>query len=229
MATSGLAPGPSRRNARKLVAANGVGAGRPLLGPANCQRRVIEVDLVPTQVDKLRGPQAVPVGQQHHGGVAVAVSIGLGRLCQLRHLGVGQILPGPQFSVRPAQWRGNCSIYSGWRYQVEMRLCHGFPRSCPIDCSKNTHFTNSGKRGHRAGIAWHCPTPAGQTAHTPGWKGWHRPPAAGCESARPSALPTSACRSWCGLHRMSGRYLLAPRPASRRHNDYGSQIIQPHS
>jgi len=51
-----------------------------LLGPADGQRRVFEVDLVPAQVDQFNRPEAVPVGQQHHGGVAVAVSIGLGGL-----------------------------------------------------------------------------------------------------------------------------------------------------
>jgi hypothetical protein len=33
----------------------------------------------------------VPVGQQHHGGVAVAVSIGLGGIRQALDLGIGQI------------------------------------------------------------------------------------------------------------------------------------------
>ena len=115
----------------KFVPPNGMGAGCPLLGPANRQRRVIEVDLVPTQVDKFRRSQAVPVGQQHHGGIAVAVSVGLGGLRQALDLGIGQILPGPQLSVRSAQWRRNCSIYSSWRYQVEMGTLPWFSALLP--------------------------------------------------------------------------------------------------
>src|SRR4051812_19489254 len=49
-----------------LVAPDGMGTGCALLGPADRQRRVVEVDLVPAEVDKLRRSEAVPVSQQHH-------------------------------------------------------------------------------------------------------------------------------------------------------------------
>jgi hypothetical protein len=52
------------------------------------------------------------------------------RLDQLLHFAVGQVLPGPQIGVfRPA--RGNCSIYSDWRDQPELRFCHD--KCAPLD------------------------------------------------------------------------------------------------
>jgi hypothetical protein len=78
----------------QFVATDRMRGGRTLLGPADCQRCVVEVDLVPTQVDQFNRSEAVSVGQQHHGRVAVAVSIGLGGFRQTLDLGIGQILSG---------------------------------------------------------------------------------------------------------------------------------------
>ena len=86
----------------------------------------------------------MPVGQQHHGGIAVAVPVGLGRLRQalatsasVRYSRVRNSAFGRRSGVATVRF------YSGWRYQFEVRLCHGFPRSCPINCSNNSSFTNS--------------------------------------------------------------------------------------
>jgi hypothetical protein len=81
-------------------------AGRAVLDPADGKRAPIEVDLVPAQVHKLADAQAVPIGHKDHGRVAVAVAVAFDRLSQFGDLGVSQILPGPQFGVRPAKRRG---------------------------------------------------------------------------------------------------------------------------
>jgi hypothetical protein len=87
----------------------------------------------------------VAIGHEDHGGIALAVPVALGGLCQALDLSVGQILPRPQFGIGFADWRDNCSFFGGWRYQFQMRFSHGFPRSPQIDCSNNDCFTNSGK------------------------------------------------------------------------------------
>ena len=65
----------------------------------------MKMHLVPAQVAQLRRPQAVPVGDQDHGGVAVAVAVGLGGLDQLLDLGLGQMLARAQLGIRLPQRR----------------------------------------------------------------------------------------------------------------------------
>jgi hypothetical protein len=48
---------------------------RAALGPADSHGGGVEVDLVPTEVDQLGDPEAMPVRDQDHGGVAVAIAI----------------------------------------------------------------------------------------------------------------------------------------------------------
>jgi hypothetical protein len=55
----------------------------------------MEVYLVPPQVHQFGRAEAMAIGQQDHGRVAVAVPIALGRFSQPRDFGIGQILPGP--------------------------------------------------------------------------------------------------------------------------------------
>jgi hypothetical protein len=55
------------------------------------QAAVVEVDGVPPQHHDLSGAQAVAIGDQHHGGVAVAVAVISGSANQPVDLGVGQI------------------------------------------------------------------------------------------------------------------------------------------
>jgi hypothetical protein len=55
-----------------------------------------KLDLVPLQVTDFRCPQSVPVGDQDHGGIAVAVTaVFAGCRHKLLDLGRGQIFPGP--------------------------------------------------------------------------------------------------------------------------------------
>ena len=104
--------------------------GRALLDPAHVQRGRGELDLVPAQVHQLGGPQAVPVGHQDHRGVAVAPAVLPGRVHQPLDLGLGQVLAGAQLAVGEPL-RGNCSIYGGWRDQLEVPFGHALLRSLP--------------------------------------------------------------------------------------------------
>ena len=58
-----------------------------------------EVDGVPAQRDQLGRPQAVPIGDQHHGGVAVAIAVLAGGSDQPIDLGVGQVLARADLGV----------------------------------------------------------------------------------------------------------------------------------
>src|SRR5262249_23258046 len=85
---------------------------RAPLEPAHMQTAVGKVDGVPPQRDELARPQPVPVGDQHHGGIAVAVAVLPGRGDQAIDFGVGQILARADSSVAlTAGWpMGDCPI-----------------------------------------------------------------------------------------------------------------------
>ena len=108
-----LAQGPH------FIADNGMGGRRALLGPADVQDGVGEIDLIPTQVYKLGRPQAVAEGDKDHGGIPVTPAIGLGGIDQPIDLGAGQVLPGPIDGVRFSSRHGDCSIYGGWCHQFQ--------------------------------------------------------------------------------------------------------------
>jgi hypothetical protein len=91
-----------------------VGTWSALLDSADVQRGGPEVHLLPPQVHKLRSPQTVPVGHQHHCCVTVAPAVLPGRVHQPFDLGLGQVLAGPQLAVR-STLGGRCSVYGGWR------------------------------------------------------------------------------------------------------------------
>jgi hypothetical protein len=88
---------------------------RALLGPADVQDGVGEIDLIPTEVYKLGRPQAVAEGDKDHGGILVTPAIGLGGIDQPIDLNAGQVLPCPIDRIRFSSWRGDCSFYDGWR------------------------------------------------------------------------------------------------------------------
>src|SRR5271154_6453440 len=88
-------------------------AGSTALCPTDGQRVPVEVDLVPTEVYQLTNPEAVAIGHQDHGGVALAVSVPPGGLGQALDLSIGQILPRPQFGIGFADRHGNCSLVTG--------------------------------------------------------------------------------------------------------------------
>ena len=98
-----------------------------------------EVDGVPAQRHKLNRTQAMPVGDRHHGGVAMAVAVGPGGSDEAVYFGVGQVFTRPHLGIvypfgRPAV-RLDCPNNSGWRDQRQVRFCHWFsglfPQSVP--------------------------------------------------------------------------------------------------
>ena len=89
-----------------------------------------EVDGVPPQRHQLGRPKTMPIRDQHHSGIAVAVAILPGGDDQTIDLGVGQVLAGADlgvtFAVRWAPAIANCPNNGGWRHERQMRICHDF-------------------------------------------------------------------------------------------------------
>jgi hypothetical protein len=83
--------------------------------------------------------------------VTVAVAIALGCLDELLDLLGGEVLTGAQIRIWGAL-RRDCSIFSGWRDQAQVRICHGLCAPLDRNCSKNGDFMNSGwmRKGGRS-------------------------------------------------------------------------------
>jgi hypothetical protein len=69
----------------------------------------------------------MPIGQKHHQSVTVAVAVGLGCLDELLDLVGGQMLARAQISVWRAL-RRDCSIFSDWRHQPQVRTMRSPPQ-----------------------------------------------------------------------------------------------------
>src|SRR6516164_5054663 len=75
-----------------LVTADRMYAGNPVLDTVNVQAALGELDLLPLQVADLRRPQAMAVGHQDHGRVAMAVAAMLsGAVHQPLNLALGEV------------------------------------------------------------------------------------------------------------------------------------------
>jgi hypothetical protein len=70
-----------------------------VLDPADVQGCAGEVNLVPTQVADLGSPQPVPVGEEDHRRVTMAVTVVPRGLEQGLDLAWGQVLSGPELGV----------------------------------------------------------------------------------------------------------------------------------
>ena len=103
----------------QFVPKDRMGARCALLDPAHVQGGRSELHLIPTQVHKLRSPQAVPIGHEDHRRVPLAPTVPLGLVHQPLDLGLGQIFAGAQVGIGEPLG-GNCSIYGGWRDQLEV-------------------------------------------------------------------------------------------------------------
>jgi hypothetical protein len=91
---------PSAAVRRRELAGRSITDHRALDGPWPAQ------PWVPLEIAHLGRPQAVPVGNQDHGGIAMTVAAAFpGRHHQRLDLGRRQILARS----------GNCGIYDGWR------------------------------------------------------------------------------------------------------------------
>jgi hypothetical protein len=88
----------------EFIALDRVRARRAVLDPADVEHGAVEVDLVPSEVADLGRPQAVPVSEEHHGRVSVAVPVSPRGLNQPLDLAGGEVLPGPEVGVlRPSR------------------------------------------------------------------------------------------------------------------------------
>jgi hypothetical protein len=114
-------------------------AGVPFLALRMCSG--FEVDLLPAEVHHFGCSEAMPVGHKHHERVAMAVAVLPDRLNQLLDFVGGEVLTGAQLRVACAP-RHDCSIFSGWRNQPQVRFCHGQFALLDSDCSNNRHFLN---------------------------------------------------------------------------------------
>ena len=79
----------------QLVPIDGMGGRRTFLDPSDGQHGAVKINLVPSQAHQFAGSQAVLVGHQEHGAIAVPPTIGSNRFHQPLDLGIRQILPGP--------------------------------------------------------------------------------------------------------------------------------------
>src|SRR5215813_7344189 len=109
-------------------------AGNAVLDPVNVQAALGELDLLPLQVAHLRGPQAMAVGDQDHGRVAMAVAAMLsGAVHQALDLALGEIA-----SL-------DCQVYDAWRAFLGCRF-HADKLCLRIaDCLAYTLFVHSRK------------------------------------------------------------------------------------
>jgi len=96
----------------------------------------------------------MPIGHKHHRGVPVAPAVALGRCHEPLDLGRGQVFAGAELAVGQP-FRGDCSIYGGWRDQPETRFSHDFRAMSRRYCSYNDRSSNS-VNGTRLGPARHA-------------------------------------------------------------------------
>jgi hypothetical protein len=85
------------------------------------ERGQSEVDLAPFKAANLGGTQAMPVGDQDHGGVPVTVAVVLRGLDYPLDLGRGEVFAHPQLGVLRPAW-GNCSVFEGRCDEPQLRF-----------------------------------------------------------------------------------------------------------
>ena len=94
--------------------------------PPDMQAAVGKIDGVPPQRHQLGRPQAVPIRDQDHGRITVAVAIPRGGGNQAGNLGVGQILArtdlGVTFAARRHRAIANCPNNGDWRHASDADL-----------------------------------------------------------------------------------------------------------
>src|SRR5215467_12990960 len=89
-------------------------AGNPILDTMNVQAALGQFDLLPLQVADLRRPQAMAVGDQDHGRVAMPIAAVLARAVhQALDLALGEIA-----SL-------DCQVYGGWSAVLGSRFHRG--------------------------------------------------------------------------------------------------------
>src|SRR5262245_16895441 len=91
-------------------------AGDPVLDAVNVQAALGEFDLLPLEVADLRGSQAMAIGDQDHGRVAMPIAAVLARAVhQALDLALGEIAPL------------DCQVYDAWGAFLGCRFHAGKP------------------------------------------------------------------------------------------------------
>ena len=87
-------------------------AGDSILHPVNVQAALGQLDLLPLQVADLRHPQAMAVGRQDHGRVAMPIAAVLsGAVHQALDLALGEIV-----SLDCQVYDAWCAFFGWWRW-----------------------------------------------------------------------------------------------------------------
>lgn len=112
-----------------LGASEGMHARRPPLQPMDVEPPLAQVHLIPAERDEFGHPEPVPVREEDHRGVAVAVAPPPLRCRHQKvHLPLGEVLAAAAGAVRhPLRGSGgsNCPIYRGWRFFLRGRVHAG--------------------------------------------------------------------------------------------------------
>jgi hypothetical protein len=106
------------------------------------QNGAVEIDLLPTKVHDLGGPQPMPKGDQDHRRIPMPVTVSPGRGHEGLDLVLGQVLTRAQVAVL-GPLRRDCSFCDSWDNKLEMRITHENPPAAQRHCSDNSHFRNS--------------------------------------------------------------------------------------
>jgi len=109
-------------------------AGNPALDTVNVKAALGQFDLLPLQVADLRGPQAMAVGHQDHGRVAMPIAAMLaGAVHQPLNLALGEVAPL------------DCQVYDAWCAFLGCRFHAGKPCLRVSYCIGYTLFLHSRK------------------------------------------------------------------------------------
>src|SRR5262249_41607181 len=145
--------------------------------PPDMQAAMGEVDGVPAQRHQLGRPQPVPVGDQDHGRITVAVTIPSGGGNQAGNLAVGEVLAGANlgvsFAARRVRAIANCPNNGGWRHQRQMRGSHDFLGGSSCYCPEygRSPGTAQGEKRRFYKNKFYL-SPAGKTVSTPEALNW---------------------------------------------------------
>src|SRR3974390_3303256 len=110
-----------------------------VLYAGDMQETMHQVYLLPSQRAQFGRSEAMPVGEQDHGRVPVAMAVAAGSLHKPFDLTVGQVLPLAVMHVGQAT-SANCSLYSGWWLGLMGRVHWDNSLVSVALCSYNTRF-----------------------------------------------------------------------------------------